>query len=112
MRRGAALRAQADCFAPIAAILGRQYELLLEAVEVTLRPTIVGAAVQLQDFLGRELQTVLRLVELGPVLGKLVTAVLSHEQPAGRFDRKSLAIADAGGRIPSGWRSGRAGKGA
>src|SRR6185312_15553413 len=43
------LRTQTDCLAAIAAVLGREDELLLEAVEVTLRPAIVGTALQLHD---------------------------------------------------------------
>src|SRR6202011_400204 len=66
-RRGS-LRAQTDCLAAIAAVLGPEDQLLLEAVEVTLRPTIVGTALQLHDFLGRQLGAVLRFVEGGPVL--------------------------------------------
>jgi hypothetical protein len=82
--------------AAVAAVLGCEYQLLLEAVEIAFRPAVIVAVHELHDLLGRQLRTVLMLVEIDPVLRELVAAVLSHEQPTGGIEGKTLAVADTG----------------
>jgi hypothetical protein len=57
-----------DRLAAVAAIFGRQDELFLILVVIAFRPAVIGALLQLEEFLGGELDTLLDRVELGPIL--------------------------------------------
>ena len=96
-RRDRRLRlvALADRLAAVAAVLGRQHELLLLAVVVALRPAVPGALLEIEHLLGREVKTLLGGVELRPVLVQLVAAVLRHVQTTGGVEVEALAVADA-----------------
>src|SRR5437879_6481180 len=72
-RGGAAsVSAESNRLAAIATVLGREHQPLLRAIEVTLGPSVVRAALQLNDFLGGQVRAVLGFVEIGPVLRELV----------------------------------------
>ena len=60
-------RADADLLAAVAAIFGRQHQLVLIAVEVTFRPAEIGALFELDELFRRQIGPV-GGIEFGPVL--------------------------------------------
>src|SRR6478672_11284504 len=83
--------------AAIAAIFRRQHKLLLGGVEITFRPAVVAALLEDQHALCGKLKTLLRRIELGPILVQLIAAVLGDVKVACRVEVETLAVADAGG---------------
>ncbi len=95
-------RADADLLAAVAAIFRREHELVLLAVEVTIRPSEIGALFELDQFFRRQFGALSMGVELAPVFGQLVAAMLGGEEAAGPVEGKPLAIAQAGGETLAG----------
>ena len=97
--------ARPDRVPAVAAVLRGEDELLLGQAVVAVRPAIVGTALELHQLLGRLVGTLLRRVELRPVLLELVATVLGRKDPACGVDRDTFPIAKPrhealGGREP------------
>jgi hypothetical protein len=73
------LRTDADLFAAVASIFWRQHELVLKPVEITFRPAIVGAALQLDDFLSRLPRAFVCRIKVREILRELVALAFSIE---------------------------------
>ncbi len=70
------LSANPDRLAAVAAIFRREHQLLLDIVEIALRPAKIVALLDLQELLGRQVRALILVVELWPVLVELVAALL------------------------------------
>src|SRR4029077_6415774 len=81
----------------VATILGCQHQLILNAIVIAFRPTVIGVFFQLHDFLGGELRVLIGREQVWPVLRELVAAVHGGEQTPGGIKRESLAVAQSGG---------------
>ncbi len=90
-------RAHTDLLAAVAAIFRCENQLLLKAVEIAFRPTVVMTLFESNDFLGWEIWPDLSLVELLPVFRELIPAMLRDEQPAVGVYRKAFAVANTAG---------------
>ena len=89
------LRADADFFAAVTAVLRRQDQFFLEGIVVAFRPTIVAALLQKHHLFGGQRGLLVRLVKLRPVRMELIAAVLRHEQPAACVEGHALAVANS-----------------
>ena len=89
--------AQALRLAAVAAVLGREHELVLVIVEVAERPAVVAALLEQHELLGGQRRLLLGLVEAGEVLVQLVPPVLGGvDQVPARVRGDALAVTDAG----------------
>src|SRR5208283_1629082 len=80
--RASLLRARPDRLAAVATIFRSQHQLLLDSVEIALRPAVVGALLQSQQLFGWEIGALLRPVKFRPILGQLITAMLGDIKAA------------------------------
>src|SRR5437868_15120191 len=71
----------ADSFSAVAPVFRGKDKLLLAQIKVTIRPPVIGAALELHQLLRRLVGTMLRLIELWPVFPQLVAAVLGRKYP-------------------------------
>src|ERR1700722_1627916 len=94
--------AQTHLLTAIAAIFRPKNQLLLKAVEIAFRPTVVMTLFESNDFLGWEIWADLHFVELLPVLRELIPAMLRDEQSAVGVYRKAFAVANTAGIAISG----------
>ena len=92
-----------NLFATVAAIFRRQHALLLRAVVITGRPSVIGTFFQDDHLLGGKLEALLSRIELRPALTQLVAPMLGDEEASHRVKVESFTVADAGG-IPFLWR--------
>ncbi|BDV35280.1 hypothetical protein SS37A_28090 [Methylocystis iwaonis] len=88
------IRADAHLLAAVAAIFGREHELLLKAVIIAFGPAVIGALTQLEKLFGGKIGALLRRVELGPVFRELIASVLGRVD-AIPCNSKALGVADA-----------------
>src|SRR6476620_154919 len=89
--------------AAVAAIFRRKHKLLLRWVEIASRPSVVAALLEHQHTFRGKLCTLLRGIEIGPILVQLIAAVFGDVQAPCGVKVKTLAVADAG-RVPLLWR--------
>ncbi len=90
-------RAHTHLLAAVAAILRCEDQLLLEAVEIAFRPTVVMTLFESNDFFGWEFRPDLSFVELLPVFRELIPPMLRDEQPSVGVYRKAFAVANTAG---------------
>ena len=90
------LRADANLVAAVAAIFGRQNELVLLAVEVAFRPAVIGTLFSQNQFLGRLSGALFGRIEFRKILCELVSAVHGRKQAAGGIKAEPFAIAQPG----------------
>src|SRR5580692_4354749 len=90
-------RARPDRLAAVTAIFRSQHELLLDPVEIAIRPAVVRALLQSQQLFGGEIGALLRPVEFRPILRQLIPAMLGYINSTGGVECEALAIADPGG---------------
>src|SRR5581483_8279463 len=96
--RGQLVGTFADGLAAVAAVLGREHQLVLLVIEITLGPAIVAALLDFQQFLGGQLRTLLGGIEARPVGPELIPAVLGGIQPRPRgIERDAVSVANTGG---------------
>src|SRR5579871_3950409 len=86
-----------DSLAAITAVLGGKDQLLLIAIEIALRPTVIGAVLKLQQFFSGLICSLLRPIQFRPVLRELIPAMLHDIQPARLIECEPLTVADPGG---------------
>jgi hypothetical protein len=70
---------RADRPAAVTTILRREYQLLLQAIEIALRPAVVSAAFQQEDFLSGKIMSDFFIVQFRIVLQELIATVLGYE---------------------------------
>src|ERR1700720_3431301 len=90
-------RAWPNSLAAVTAIFRSQHKLLLDPVEIALRPAVVGALLQSQQLFGGEIGALLRPVEFRPILRQLIPAMLGYINSTGGVECEALAIADPSG---------------
>ena len=83
-----------DRLAAVSTIFRSQHQLLLEPVEIALRPAIVGALLHAQQLFSGEIGALLRPVQFRPIFGQLIAAMLSYIKSAIGVECEALAIAD------------------
>ena len=93
---------QPDRFAAVATVFRGQDKLVLAQIEVTIRPAVVGAALELHQFLRRLIGALLRCIEVQPVFPQLVAAVLGRKDPARGVECDPFPVAQAGGEALAG----------
>jgi pyridoxine 4-dehydrogenase len=71
--------ANTEFFTAIAAVLGRESKLSLNAIVVAFRPAVVAAGFQQQQLFGRQRCFFFGLVELRPIRVELISSVLGDE---------------------------------
>src|SRR5437763_13618890 len=74
----------------VSAILWREHQLLLRSVEIAVWPAIVTALLDLDEFLRRQILTLVRCIKLWPVVIELVAPVLCRVELAARVECESL----------------------
>src|SRR5664279_4275193 len=96
------LVAIADRLAAIAAVLGREHQLLLRGVEVALWPPVVAALHDPEQLLRRKIRALLWRVEPRPVVAELVAPVLRGVELPRCVERDADGVANARGVAASG----------
>src|SRR2546429_897236 len=93
---------QPNRFAAVAAVFWRKDKLLLGEIKITIRPAVIGAALELHQLLRRLLGALLRRIEVRPVFPQLVAAVLGGKYPARGVECDPFPVAQPGGEALGG----------
>ena len=84
----------------VAAIFGRQQQLVRRIIQIAIGPAEIGAAFKQHEFLGRLIGALPRAIELRPILAKLIASVLRCKQPARAVESKAFAVPETGYEAP------------
>src|SRR5258708_22740994 len=90
-------------FAAVAAVFRGKDKFVLGEIKITIRPAVIGAALELHQLLRRLLGALLGRIEVRPVFPQLVAAVLGRKYSARGVDCDPLPVAQPAGDTP-GWR--------
>src|SRR5260370_23566653 len=88
---------QPNRFAAIAAVFRRKDQLVLGEIKITIRPAVIGAALELHQLLRRLLGALLGRIEVRPVFPQLVAAVLGGKYPARGVECYPFPVSQPGG---------------
>src|SRR5260370_14481893 len=88
---------QPNRFAAVAAIFRGKDKLVLGEIKITIRPAVIGAALELDQLLRRLLGALLGCIEVRPVFPQLVAAVLGGKDPARGVECDPFPAAQPGG---------------
>src|SRR5260221_7114973 len=102
-RDGCALTGtQPNRFAAVATVFRGKDQLVLGEIKITIRPAVIGAALELHQLLRRLLGALLGRVEVRPVFPQLVAAVLGGKYPARGVECDPFPVAQPGGEALGG----------
>ena len=87
------ISARPDCLAAVATVFRSKDKLVLGEIKVTIRPAVVGAALELHQLLCRLIGALLRRIEARPIFPQLVAAMLHGEYPARGVEYDAFPIA-------------------
>src|SRR5262249_38809146 len=88
--------AQPNRFAAVATVFRGKDKLVLPQIKVTIRPAVVGAALELHQLLRRLIGAKLWRIEVRPVFPQLVAAVLGRKCPARGVECDPFPVAQPG----------------
>src|SRR5215831_15594239 len=91
--RCALVRTEPDRFPAVAAVFRGKDQLVLSEIKITIRPAVIGAALELHQLLRRLLGALLGRIEVWPVFPQLVAAVLGRKDPAGGVECDPFPVA-------------------
>src|SRR5579859_5606576 len=90
--------ADTSILTPVAAVFRSQHQLVLHLVVIALRPSIVAALLQQNQFFRRQGGFFFRLIQVGPIRMQLIASVLGDVDPlAGCIDRETFTVTNSGG---------------
>src|SRR5262245_7876892 len=93
---------QPNRFAAIATVFRGKDKLVLGEIKITIRPAVIGAALELDQLLRRLLGALLGRIEVRPVFPQLVAAVLGGKYPARGIECDPFRVAQPGGEALGG----------
>src|SRR5438552_9033526 len=94
--RSALVGTQTNRFPAVTAVFWSKHKLTLAQIKVAIRPAVVGTALDPHQLLRRLIGTLLRRIEVRPVLPQLVAAMLGRKHPAHGIERDPLPVAQPG----------------
>src|SRR5262245_24736122 len=94
--------AQPNRFAAVATVFRGKDKLVLPQIKVTIRPAVVGAALELHQLLRRLIGAKLWRIEVRPVFPQLVAAVMDRKYPARGVECDPFPVAQPGGEARGG----------
>src|SRR5437764_13117623 len=84
-----------DRFA-VAAVFRGKHKLVLAQIEVTVRPAVVGVALELYQFFGGLIGALLRRIETRPVFPQLIATMLGGEEATRGIECDTFSIGQPG----------------